>query len=362
MFEQNFEAMLRQYLDAIDDKRKFTGLIKDFFPEQEKNINLLLMAYNLGIAQDIQNIEHITNTFAFKYVKQLTDKYGLSRANADWVVTVWCICYGEKVLGKANDIKLNAKSTGPSIEEKQSGVVKYDDLFEFKKGGDAGEYSVSRFNGTKKDTIIFPNKYANKSVVEIGEGSFENELVEEAILTDGYERLCKRAFAYCSKLHQVVMPISVKTIMDEAFMGCESLKSVALPENLEDIGTRAFANSGLRTISFPKYLYGIGAEAFAGCKDMTQIRIPQNIETIPDGMFMECESLTKVELHESLTEIGKNAFNGCKSLQMIIIPDSVKSIGENAFAGTDKQFIIQCSFGSYAEEYARKNKIKYQLV
>ena len=27
-----------------------------------------------------------------------------------------------------------------------------------------------------------------------------------------------------------------------------------------------------------------------------------------------------------------------------------------------KQFIIQCSFGSYAEEYCRKNKIKYQLV
>lgn len=27
----------------------------------------------------------------------------------------------------------------------------------------------------------------------------------------------------------------------------------------------------------------------------------------------------------------------------------------------DKQFIIQCSFGSYAEEYARKHHIKYQL-
>lgn len=34
----------------------------------------------------------------------------------------------------------------------------------------------------------------------------------------------------------------------------------------------------------------------------------------------------------------------------------------NAFPNTDKQFIIQCSFGSYAEEHARKNKFKYQLV
>ena len=43
-------------------------------------------------------------------------------------------------------------------------------------------------------------------------------------------------------------------------------------------------------------------------------------------------------------------------------PDSVKQIGQDAFTNTDKQFIIQCSFGSYAEEYARKNKFKYQLV
>ena len=38
------------------------------------------------------------------------------------------------------------------------------------------------------------------------------------------------------------------------------------------------------------------------------------------------------------------------------------AIGQDAFTNTDKQFIIQCSFGSYAEEYARKNKFKYQLV
>lgn len=45
--------MLWEYGDAIDDKKKFTGLVKDYFPDQAKNINLLLMAYNLGIAQDI---------------------------------------------------------------------------------------------------------------------------------------------------------------------------------------------------------------------------------------------------------------------------------------------------------------------
>ena len=79
-------------------------------------------------------------------------------------------------------------------------------------------------------------------------------------------------------------------------------------------------------------------------------------------MFEECTALKKVVLHENLNAIGDRAFFGCSSLDFIIIPDSVKSIGQDAFSNTDKQFIIQCSFGSHAEEYARKNKIKYQLV
>ena len=49
-------------------------------------------------------------------------------------------------------------------------------------------------------------------------------------------------------------------------------------------------------------------------------------------------------------------------MDFVVIPDSVQQIGQDAFTNTDKQFIIQCSFGTYAEEYARKNKIKYQLV
>ena len=90
--------------------------------------------------------------------------------------------------------------------------------------------------------------------------------------------------------------------------------------------------------------------------------LPENITEISKGMFEGCTSLKKFSLHEKLERIGDRAFCGCSSLDFIIIPDSVTFIGENAFNGTDKQFIIQCSFGSYAEEYARKNKIKYQLV
>lgn len=49
LFEQDFESMLRQYESSLDDKKRFTALVKDLFPDQAKNVNLLLMAYNMGI-------------------------------------------------------------------------------------------------------------------------------------------------------------------------------------------------------------------------------------------------------------------------------------------------------------------------
>ena len=79
MFEQAFESMLRKYGSAIDEKKRFTGLVKDYFPDQAKNINLLLMAYNMDIAQSIRSVGKINNTFAFRFVKQLMDEFGLSQ-------------------------------------------------------------------------------------------------------------------------------------------------------------------------------------------------------------------------------------------------------------------------------------------
>ena len=80
--------MLRKHEESLNDKKRFTALVKDLFPDQAKNVNLLLMAYNMGIAQDIQNTSTINNTFAFRYVKQLMDDFGMSRVNADWIVSV----------------------------------------------------------------------------------------------------------------------------------------------------------------------------------------------------------------------------------------------------------------------------------
>ncbi len=362
MFEQEFESMLRQYSSCIDDKKKFCGLVKDFFPEQAKNVNLLLMAYNMGIAEDLKKTSFINNTFAYRYVKQLVDDFGLSRINADWIVSIWCVCYGSRILGKNCDISLQKQGSGPAIKEQTSSGRQYGDLFTYSKSLQGNGLGVTGFNGSKRDTVIFQNRANNSSVIEICDEVFSGEQIEEAIITEGISYIGRSAFAECKKLHQVVLPSSIREIGDNAFEGCTSLKSISLPMQMEKLGASALKGTGLRSISFPKTLYWIGEEALSNCQELSSVVIPDNIDRIPNKMFEGCTSLKKLALHEKLDAIGDKAFFGCSALDFIVIPDSVKSIGDDAFTGTDKQFIIQCSFGSYAEEYCRKNRIKYQLV
>ena len=355
--------MLRQHQASLDDRKKFTALVKDLFPDQAKNVNLLLMAYNMGIAQDIQSASHINNTFAFRYVKQLMDDFGMSRVNADWIVSVWCSCYGGKVLGKACDISIQKQGRGPAIQGEQSSSGRsYGDLFTYEKSRKGKGLAVTGFRGDKNKTIIFQNRTGNTPVVEIADDSFSNSPTEEAILTEGIAYIGRNAFSGCNKLHQVVLPISIEEIEDSAFENCSSLKSISLPMALKTIGDGALKGTGLRTIAIPRSVFWLGDGLVADCQSMEHVTIPENIGGIPDLMFEGCTNLKKVELHEKLGAIGERAFFGCSSLDFIVIPDSVKQIGQDAFTNTDKQFIIQCSFGSYAEEYARKNKFKYQLV
>ena len=174
--------MLRQYENSIDDKRQFTALVKDIFPEEAKNINMILMAYNMGIAQDIQKANLLNNTFAFRYVKQLMDDYGISRVNADWIVSVWCSCYGNKVLGKACDISVQKQGGGPAIKDNKSSSGKsYGELFVYEKSRRGNGLAATGFRGDKNQTIIFQNRSGNENVIEIADNSFSKSSIEEAI-------------------------------------------------------------------------------------------------------------------------------------------------------------------------------------
>ena len=78
---------------------------------------------------------------------------------------------------------------------------------------------------------------------------------------------------------------------------------------------------------------------------------------IENGVLKEYKGTdSEVTIPDSVTEIGSYAFYGCTSLTSITIPDSVTVIGDGAFENCES-LTIHTPAGSYAEEYAKENKI-----
>ena len=362
MIEKEFEQLLTKYQDSIDNRSRFFGLVKDYFPGKQRQVNLLLSAYDLGIAKEIETTSAINNAFAYRFVKRLVDEYGISRSNADWVISTWCVCYGKNVLHKTCDIKLRTSAdTKPAIQEEKTGGSQYGDLFRYESGSDGRGLAVVGFSGDNNKMIIFQNTYRNRPVTEIKAEAFAESAVEEVIFSEGIRSVGYKAFYGCN-IKQVILPTSLREIGDYAFAGNASLRSIALPLCLEQMGAFSLSGTGLKSIQIPKSVYWIGNGALSQCALLESIEIKENIDRIPDEMFEGCTSLGKVTFHGKLARIGARAFANCTNLTTIYIPDSVTEIGDEAFSNVHEKFILMCDFGSAAESYARKNKLKYQLI
>ncbi len=363
MFEDSFIQMLQKYPEAVNEKKKFIGLMKDFFPEQQMQVNLINTAFELGIAEELKKTNHINNAFAFRFVKRLLDEYGVSRSNADWAISVWCVCYGKQTLHKPCDIEISkARSgVGPAIREEQgTGGKQYNDLFQYRTLSDG--YGISGFIGGNTRTLIFPNTYNGKPVTRILAGVFEKSDVQEAVMTDGITVIEEGAFKDCRNLRQVIYSNTLREIGDSAFSGCSSLITAALPKSLEQIGRYAFMRTALKQVDLPESILWIGDGAYKECTKLINVHLPEHTAELPGEVFKGCTSLKKIVLPEGVMTIGSEAFSGCSSLIDLIVPEAVVNVGENAFAGMNPTFRLICTQRSATEQYARNHNVPFQIV
>ena len=363
MFEDSFIRMLQQYPGATSDRKKFIGLLKDFFPEQQMQVNLISIAYDLGIAQELDKAAHISNAFAFRFVKSLMNQYGVSRVNADWAISVWCVCYGKNTLHKTCDIELRKtqSSAAPAIRDEQGATGRqYSDLFSFRAISEG--YGISGFNGDNMRTLILPNTHSGKPVTRILAGAFAGSEVQEAVITDGIRVIEEGAFKGCTNLTQVIFPGTLKEICDTAFSGCTNLVTAALPRALEQIGRYSFSGTAIKQLDLPDALLWIGDGAYMDCTKLGNVNLPKHIVELPPQVFKGCCVLRKLTLPDGLLSIGSEAFSGCSGLLDLIVPETVSTVGDNAFAGVSPEFSLICTMRSAAEQYARRQNVPFQIT
>ena len=170
------------------------------------------------------------------------------------------------------------------------------------------------------------------------------------------------AFCYCESLTTIKIPSGITCINDSTFQDCTSLTSITIPTSVREISYYAFAGcESLISIEIPTSVTNIESFAFYGCDNLTNVAIPTSVTSIKEDVFGDCGRLKSITIPTSIISIEGCAFYNCDSLTTIIIPTSVTSIDESAFRFCDN-VVIYCEKGSYAEQYAKENELKYSTI
>ena len=204
------------------------------------------------------------------------------------------------------------------------------------------EKAINNYNTTNQIHAGTVNIYGGNSadfVIRGGVLEKYNGAATEVVVPNSVKIIGCEAFLNCIGITSVVLPDSVREIMDGsyergAFAGCTTLISIVIPNSVQKIGSLAFKDcKSLTSVTIPDSVQTIGVRSFDGCGSLTSVNIPDSVQTIGWGAFSGCSSLASVTIPTSVQEIGACAFSGCSSLTSVSIPSSVKRIDESAFEG-----------------------------
>ena len=157
-----------------------------------------------------------------------------------------------------------------------------------------------------------------------------------------------------TNLSNVTISDNVTIIGTQAFYYCSNLINLHFPNSLNEIESKAFANTGLWSITIPEPVYDVAEDAFEGCcptdiywnsvytgtgigyvnfgPSVQRIYFGDNVQMIPPLICKNKAYLEEVHISSSVTSIRESAFYGCTNLQTVYLGGArLESIGQDAF-------------------------------
>nr|WP_272873481.1 leucine-rich repeat domain-containing protein [Pseudoflavonifractor phocaeensis] len=139
------------------------------------------------------------------------------------------------------------------------------------------------------------------------------------------------------------------------------ITGVRLPETIVTIGGYAFQNcTALASVTLSEGIRKIGPCAFQDCTSLTSVTLPDSVQEIGGCAFAGCTSLASVTIPEGVAKIDGCAFGSCASLTSVTLPASVKEMEQDVFWRCKGRVTIHAPAGSYAEQYAQRNNIRFE--
>lgn len=166
---------------------------------------------------------------------------------------------------------------------------------------------ITAYNGFETKRVIVPNEIDGQPVISIGEKAFINTPISE-----------------------VILPKSLKAILEGAFEGCKKIKHIDLPDSVEYLGPKCFCKSGIVEFNCPNFVRIIPSMCFYQCAELRKINLGNQVWKLGHSAFSECSNLQNISLPESLQVIEASCFEETK-IDTIIFPGNVTNVSREGF-------------------------------
>ena len=168
---------------------------------------------------------------------------------------------------------------------------------------------------------------------QIKDGVLEAYTGREEVLRvpEGIHTIGAGALKACVSLKNLILPSSLRCIMESAFKGCRKLEEVEIPQGVTTIGSYAFHRChALKRIVLPPSVEELGDCVFLYCDSLTEARI-SGVRHLGKQVFVNDVLLEILEISPDLEpECICDVFTGCSKLREIIFADGSRYAFPNA--------------------------------